>query len=300
MACGAAALARPVIRFFPAHPLRAAPFFGVQTGEAPAGGRRRAVRAGRWRAACCWPHWSCPSRASSPRTPRRRPPEYWFRTWARHPRDATVQPTGATLHDGHRYGRGERRGLSRSKHCRDSRSHRPGRQRRWTRPEQFRCHHADEPDDFSSGCDQYLLCAAQHDAHGEHHLLCRHRLLFGPNRRTPCRYDNLDIGRQQSRLWLEHRQYEVQRTWRTWTSTIWTPNTSTFLRIRINAPGPADNHRQPRVTSIERQDPTSTPTNADTLTWRVTFNEDVDQDCLIPATSGATFSRCRARRRRWR
>ena len=31
----------------------------------------------------------------------------------------------------------------------------------------------------------------------------------------------------------------------------------------------------PTVTSIVRQDPTTTPTNADTLTWRVTFNEDV-------------------------
>ena len=31
----------------------------------------------------------------------------------------------------------------------------------------------------------------------------------------------------------------------------------------------------PRVTSIERQTPTTSPTNADTLTWRVTFNEDV-------------------------
>ena len=57
-----------------------------------------------------------------------------------------------------------------------------------------------------------------------------------------------------------------------WTSTIWTPNTSTFLRIRINAPGPADT-TAPRVTSITRR--TQSPTNADTLTWRVTFNEDV-------------------------
>ena len=40
----------------------------------------------------------------------------------------------------------------------------------------------------------------------------------------------------------------------TWTSTIWTPNTSTFLRIRINAPGPADT-TAPRVTSIERSTP---------------------------------------------
>ena len=31
----------------------------------------------------------------------------------------------------------------------------------------------------------------------------------------------------------------------------------------------------PTVTSIERQDPTTSPTNADTLTWRVTFSEDV-------------------------
>ena len=31
----------------------------------------------------------------------------------------------------------------------------------------------------------------------------------------------------------------------------------------------------PRVTSIERQTPTTSPTNADSLRWRVTFNEDV-------------------------
>ena len=32
----------------------------------------------------------------------------------------------------------------------------------------------------------------------------------------------------------------------------------------------------PTVTSIKRQTPTSSPTNADTLTWRVTFSEAVE------------------------
>ena len=45
----------------------------------------------------------------------------------------------------------------------------------------------------------------------------------------------------------------------------------------------------PRVTSIERQTPTTSPTNADTLTWRVTFNEDVkdvgDADFEIAGTT---------------
>ena len=60
----------------------------------------------------------------------------------------------------------------------------------------------------------------------------------------------------------------------TWTSTIWTPNTSTFLRIRINAPGSADT-TAPRVTSIEFDGTTVSPTHQDTVSWRVTFNEDV-------------------------
>ena len=45
----------------------------------------------------------------------------------------------------------------------------------------------------------------------------------------------------------------------------------------------------PRVTSIERNTPTTSPTNADTLTWRVTFNEDVkdvgDADFAIAGTT---------------
>ena len=48
-------------------------------------------------------------------------------------------------------------------------------------------------------------------------------------------------------------------------------------KIRINGTArttPLDT-TAPTVTSIERQDPSDSPTNADTLTWRVTFSEDV-------------------------
>ena len=45
----------------------------------------------------------------------------------------------------------------------------------------------------------------------------------------------------------------------------------------------------PRVTSIVRQTPASSPTNADSLTWRVTFNEDVKNvDTMDFEVSGTT------------
>ena len=47
----------------------------------------------------------------------------------------------------------------------------------------------------------------------------------------------------------------------------------------------------PTVTSIVRHEPTTSPTNADTLTWRVTFNEDVkdvgDADFAITGTTAS-------------
>ena len=51
----------------------------------------------------------------------------------------------------------------------------------------------------------------------------------------------------------------------------------------------------PQVTSIERQTPTTSPTNADSLTWRITFNEDVQNvdaaDFTVSGTT-ATGGRC--------
>ena len=45
----------------------------------------------------------------------------------------------------------------------------------------------------------------------------------------------------------------------------------------------------PTVTSITRQDPTSSPTNSDTLTWRVTFSEAVESvdpaDFMVTGTT---------------
>ena len=50
----------------------------------------------------------------------------------------------------------------------------------------------------------------------------------------------------------------------------------------------------PTVTKIERQDPTNTRTNADTLTWRVTFSEDVinvdGADFEVDGPTGATLA----------
>ena len=52
--------------------------------------------------------------------------------------------------------------------------------------------------------------------------------------------------------------------------------------------GPADT-TAPRVASITRQNPTSSPTNADSLTWRVTFSEAVSNvDAADFAVSGTT------------
>ena len=51
---------------------------------------------------------------------------------------------------------------------------------------------------------------------------------------------------------------------------------------------PLDN-TAPRVTSIARQTPASSPTNADSLTWRVTFSEDVaNVDATDFEVSGTT------------
>ena len=61
-------------------------------------------------------------------------------------------------------------------------------------------------------------------------------------------------------------------------STSWFRSGSLRLNIRINGTirtGTVADTTAPRVTSIERSTPTTSPTNADTLTWRVTFNEDV-------------------------
>ena len=45
----------------------------------------------------------------------------------------------------------------------------------------------------------------------------------------------------------------------------------------------------PQVTSITRQTPTTSPTNADSLTWRITFNEDVEHvDAADFTVSGTT------------
>ena len=60
-------------------------------------------------------------------------------------------------------------------------------------------------------------------------------------------------------------------------------------RVSSTSMAPVTDTTAPRVTSIERQTPTTTPTHADTLTWRVTFNEDVqdvgDADFEIAGTT---------------
>ena len=53
----------------------------------------------------------------------------------------------------------------------------------------------------------------------------------------------------------------------------------------------SDDMTGPRVTSIERQRPSSSPTAADSLTWRVTFNEAVeDADPPVPAPDASDFA----------
>ena len=83
---------------------------------------------------------------------------------------------------------------------------------------------------------------------------------------------------------------------REYSSDSWGSDTSTRLRIRINGTvrdAPTDT-TAPTVTSIVRQDPTTSPTNADTLKWRVTFSEDVknvnNADFGITGPTGATLA----------
>ena len=54
-----------------------------------------------------------------------------------------------------------------------------------------------------------------------------------------------------------------------------TPNALTNRTPGSNESYVVDN-TAPTVTSIERQDPTTSPTNADSITWRITFSEPVD------------------------
>ena len=120
--------------------------------------------------------------------------------------------------------------------------------------------------------------------------------------------------------------YEVQyreppQTEEDWPATTWTSTGSTAashtvtglaqatkfeFRVRaVNATGPsaassvgaattlAEQQEPPRVASIVRRSPSSSPTNADALTWRVTFSEDVknvnDADFAVSGTT-ATLS----------
>ena len=64
----------------------------------------------------------------------------------------------------------------------------------------------------------------------------------------------------------------------------WSSDTSRTLYLSV----PGDT-TAPQVTSIERQTPTTSPTNADSLTWRITFNEDVQNvDAADFTVSGTT------------
>ena len=67
-------------------------------------------------------------------------------------------------------------------------------------------------------------------------------------------------------------------------------NSTYTMLIRVNGVvRPAVDTTAPTVTSIVRQDPTSSPTNADSLTWRVTFSEAVSNvDAADFAVSGTT------------
>ena len=65
------------------------------------------------------------------------------------------------------------------------------------------------------------------------------------------------------------------------------------MSIRVNGEvGPAVDTMAPTVTSIVRQTPTSSPTNADSLTWQVTFSENVKNvtaaDFAIAGTTATT------------
>ena len=65
--------------------------------------------------------------------------------------------------------------------------------------------------------------------------------------------------------------------------------TEELTSAAVGPVAPALDTTAPRVTSIERQDPTASLTNADTLTWRVTFSEDVaNVDAMDFGVSGTT------------
>ena len=71
------------------------------------------------------------------------------------------------------------------------------------------------------------------------------------------------------------------------TDRVTNPNTIGVLIVTVDT-------RRPRVTMIERRTPSSSPTNADTLTWRVTFRENVKNvdaaDFEVSGTTGATLA----------
>ena len=65
-----------------------------------------------------------------------------------------------------------------------------------------------------------------------------------------------------------------------------------MIRVNGTVVNPPADTTAPTVASIVRQDPTSSPTNADSLTWRVTFNENVKNvnaaDFAIAASPSTT------------
>ncbi|WP_394694291.1 beta strand repeat-containing protein [Hyphobacterium sp.] len=70
-------------------------------------------------------------------------------------------------------------------------------------------------------------------------------------------------------------------------------NTTTISNIQASGGAYVPDATAPRIASIERQTPSTSPTNADSLTWRVTFDETVtnvgDADFSVSGPTGATI-----------
>jgi hypothetical protein len=78
----------------------------------------------------------------------------------------------------------------------------------------------------------------------------------------------------------------------TWTTINLSPPSQSFEQILITLPSPPADSTAPRVASITRQNPTTSPTSSDTVTWRVTFSENVSNvDATDFTVSGTTATR---------
>ena len=155
---------------------------------------------------------------------------------------------------------------------------------RFRQPEQYRAVHVDQPDTWARAqrIQRAGECHAGCRAKTYHVVLAFSESTGGPRWVRTAISNGLDAGASPG--------WDIDAGGTTLTTALATWSVvSSSQSFQLQVKGSLPDTTAPRVTSIERNTPTTTPTNADTLTWRVTFNEDVkdvgDADFAIAGTT---------------